>query len=304
MRKIGKDFIYMWLIGTLSALSLLTVTACIFHSNAFSLDKIRPTRDFSFQSTSNSSQKELDILQKIASQPFHYLTEGEESYLFLSEDKEYVLKFFKMRKLTPKYWLNYIPIPWLDKKRLSKIDVRERLRHEVFGGLKIGFQKFRHQTGIIFLHLFRTSYLKSKVRVYDQEGRAHDIPLDTVPFLVQKKVSMLPEYILSLVEQNREKEAARALCRVLEMIKDTCERGSFHINKCLETDYGFLDGKPVYIESIYAEIDPLKGGQHEVLSEVLSISRSMKSWIMQHHPQIAAAFDREMQSLFSSLEEE
>ena len=171
MERTGNKFFYFWFIGTLTAFTLLVISVCFFHNDSFSIDKIKPSRDFSFQATTSHSQKEIETIRSILSQPFTYLAERDDTYVFVSEDQTQVIKFFKMKSMTPKYWLNYIPLPWLDKKRLRKIDERARIRQEFFGGLKIAFEHFRYQNALTFLHLFHTQYLKMKVRVIDAQGK-------------------------------------------------------------------------------------------------------------------------------------
>jgi hypothetical protein len=106
---------------------------CMKSSLPFRVEEIYPNRNFSFQVAQTLSQEELEKLRTIFSEPFTYLKEGDQFYVFVSKREEYLLTFFKMRKLTPKYWLNYIPLPWLDQQRLNKIGHRERARQELFG---------------------------------------------------------------------------------------------------------------------------------------------------------------------------
>lgn len=299
--KRRKKVLYGWLIGGLGALTLCIAFFCFFQVDSFSLSKIKPKRDFSFQATATVSHKEIEELRAIVSQPFTYETEGPESYIFVSQDQKYVIKFFKMRRMTPKYWLNYIPFPWLEKKRLSKIEERERVRHECFGGLKIAFEKFRYQTGILFLHLFRTQYLKMKVAVQDEKQKWHEIALDQVPFLVQKRVSMLPEHINQLMMEGKEETAIRHLCQLLELVKTTCQKGYVPVSEEIELDYGFLDDRPIYVEALYAKKE---SSTQSTLKGLFSFSKTLQSWLSRHHPQLIAPFQDGTQDVLSGFDED
>lgn len=296
-----KKVRYGWLIAGLGVLTLSIACFCFFPVDSFSLSKIKPRRDFSFQATPTVSHKEIEELRSIVSQPFTYLTEGPDSYIFVSQDQKNVIKFFKMRRMTPKYWLNYIPLPWLEKKRLSKIEERERVRHECFGGLKIAFEKFRYQTGIVFLHLFRTQYLKMKIAVQDSQKKWHEIALDQVPFLVQKKVTMLPDDIGQLMKEGKEETAIRHLCQLLELVKTTCQKGYVPVSEEIEIDYGFLEDRPFYVEALYAKKE---SNTQSTLKGLFSFSKVLQSWLSRNHPTLVAPFQEGTQDVLSGIDED
>ncbi|MBS0628211.1 MAG: hypothetical protein JSS09_08380 [Verrucomicrobia bacterium] len=303
MKQPGKSFLYFWIIGTLSALTLLVASVCFFHTDSFSLNKIKPSRDFSFQATTSHSQKELETIRAILSQPFTPLAERDDTYVFVSKDQKHVIKFFKMKRMTPKYWLNYVPFPWLDKKRLSKIDNRERIRQEFFGGLKTAYEQFRYQNALVFLHLFRTQYLKMKATIIDTEGKTHEIPLDQVPFLLQKKADLLPEHMNNLLSLGKKEEAIRALCQILYLVQNSCQKGFSHTNENLEVEYGFIDGRAIYFRSIYLPQESSIKSPRGVLKEVFTVSKSIESWLQHNYPELVSDFQEELQDILSSLED-
>lgn len=276
---------------------------CFFHNDSFSLDKIRPSRDFSFQATTNHSQKELETLRQILSQPFTYLAERNDTYVFISKDQQQVIKFFKMKEMTPKYWLKYIPFPWLDKKRLRKIEGRERVRQEFFGGLNIAFEHFRYQNALTFLHLFHTQYLKMNAKIIDAQGKSHLIPLDRVPFLLQRKAELLPDHIERLVSENKQADAIRSLCQILELVKNSCQKGFTHANENLDIAYGFVDGRSIYIRSTYLPLESSKKTSQNTLKEVFTLSKNMETWLQRTHPELIPDFQKETQNILFSLEE-
>lgn len=272
-------------------------------SLSFSLDEIRPKRAFSFQYSKTASKEELQKLQGIFSQPFYHLIEGERCYVFLSQDKEYVIKFFKMKKLTPKYWLNYIPFPWLEKLRMYKVRGRERARHETFGGFKAAFEEFRYQTDLLFMHLFCTDWLKTKLEVIDREGRSHQIPLDTVPFILKKKAFLIPEYINEFVSQGKNKEAVTSLLLLLDLIRDFTQRGLVNENDSIIEDYGFIADKAVCINSGYILPHEEMKSPANTLYEVFRASQFFEDWLKENQPGLLEEFRKQAEDLLSLLEE-
>ena len=47
------------------------------------------------------TETQLESLKKITNQPFTYLNRGKQSFVFVSQDQKYVLKFFDARTLKP-----------------------------------------------------------------------------------------------------------------------------------------------------------------------------------------------------------
>jgi hypothetical protein len=289
----------------LSPLLLLVIGLfCCKSSFSFHLNEIRPTRDFPFQTVQTVSKEEQQKLHMIFSQPFYYLSEGDRCYVFESQDHEYVLKFFKMKNLTPKYWLNYIPLPWLEKLRIYKVGGRERARQETFGGFKIAFEEFRHQTGLLFVHLFQTNWLKTRVRVKDAEQRTHLIALDSVPFVLQKKAVLLCDYVDHLIQNKKEKEAVGSLLLVLDLIKERSQRGLSGDETKIELDYGFIGDKPVYMDVGHMLHDESLKNPLNTLRSVFRASQDMEEWVKNHYPSLLFEFHKEVQDLLSLLEEE
>lgn len=302
MQRSKKKVIGFWLLAIVAPSILLMIGVYLSSDTAFDIDKIRPSSNFSFQPAKVDSQAEIDKLRLIVSQPFTYLAEGNDSYVFVSQDQRHVIKFFKMRRMTPKYWLNYIPIPWLDTKRLSKISERERARLETFGSLKTAYEQFRYQTGLVFLHLFRTEYLKMKVCVIDSDGLEHRVPLDKVPFVIQKKTIMLPDYIKRLVSEGNESEAVQSLCKVLALVKDRCQHGFADYSERVEEEYGFIEGRPIHVGGGCILMDDTYKSARSTLREVFRVSKSIEAWLQNSNPSLLAGFQDEVEDLLSFLE--
>src|SRR5215470_15903037 len=60
-------------------------------------------------------------LHAILNQRFSYIGKGHQSYAFVSEDNQYVLKFFKFTYLKPSWFLNWLPpLPFIVQYRDSQ----------------------------------------------------------------------------------------------------------------------------------------------------------------------------------------
>ncbi|MBI3237041.1 MAG: hypothetical protein HYZ48_05010, partial [Chlamydiales bacterium] len=92
---------------------------CHKQTDGFSRYKI--CSDLSFHPEWETPPPDVD-LSCILDQPFHYLTKGAQSYVFVSADDRYVLKFFRIYHLTAPVWVKnlYWP-PFFQSYRLGKI---------------------------------------------------------------------------------------------------------------------------------------------------------------------------------------
>src|ERR1700690_2519160 len=112
MRKKKVNIVFLL---CLSGFPLLLMGGGLFfccRTTGFSLDKIASHLSYNPEwevEALTERQREV-LVQKVFSQAYYYLASGNQCYAFISEDRQYVLKFFKMQNLFPKGWLNSFPL--------------------------------------------------------------------------------------------------------------------------------------------------------------------------------------------------
>lgn len=298
MKKKHKNFLKLSIL-ILWPLCLLIIgfTIC---SSPVGFDVAQIRSDFHFKEGNRQkapSPQEFEKLQNIFSQKFYYLGSGSQSYAFMSEDQQYVIKFFKMKGLTPKYWLNYIPLPWLEKYRFQKIQMRERKRKEFFDSCEALYHGFKEETGLVFIHLRKTAYPHDVSHFIDKMGKSHHISLNDVPFVVQRKASMIYDYANELIDQGKEESALDSLVSVLELVKRRCRKGYFDRDSGVSNNYGFIEGRPVEIDLGRVYKDDTILDSVDQLSEVLRVSRKIEAWIRANHPQLLPFYQDKAQQV-------
>ena len=129
----------------------------------------------------------------------------------------------------------------------------------------------------------------------------HSISLDHVPFILQKKTEVLSDHIGRLIKESKEEEAVQALCQILNLVKSSCQKGFTHPCEKIDCDYGFLEGRAIYINGIFvAKDEPSSKG---TLKEVFTFSKALESWIQHNYPNLLPSFQEEVQDLLSCLED-
>ena len=121
-----------------------------------------------------TNQGETLATQEILKQPFHYLARGGQTFVFVSEDQKYVLKFFKNSPNA------FVPLKKYHTKKIGK------LMRDIEGYL-LAFERLPEESGLIFLKLDTETPFDQTVTIVDKLGIQHELSLQKTLFVVQKK---------------------------------------------------------------------------------------------------------------------
>lgn len=196
------------------------------------------------------NKEEKVTLDQILSQPFFYLGKGAQSYVLESQDKQFVIKFFKFKLLNPPFWTKILPGIRPIKNYLKiKEEKKVRWMDEALAGYKIAYELNREASGLQFVHLNLTNDLHKTLILHDKMGFSHQINLDDFIFVVQKKGVPFQQYAEKLLEKNDEANIKEMLEKIFAYIVDEYQKGIYdrdHL-RMLE-NLGFLESKPFRID--------------------------------------------------------
>ena len=185
------------------------------------------------------SMDERARLDAIFSQKFTFLGEGAQAFALQSEDKKFVLKLFQMRRFTPS---------WSDHLCPHVVRRRERNLQWVFNGYKIGYDSFRADTGLVWIHLAKTNDLHKTVTLVDGAGNEHLLDLDTTECVLQEKAELLFDKLKRLYREGRVKEAQQAALSVLQLVERRTREGYADRDKAVSDNYGFVGDRPIHLD--------------------------------------------------------
>jgi hypothetical protein len=234
------------------------------------------------------------LIDHILSQKFTYFNKGSQAYVYISEDKKYILKFLKQNKLHPDTWLAYIPLSFnpyyqnylsLQKKHTS-----------TFRAIQTAFTDFKQETGLLYVHLNRTHHLNKKITLFDRKGNLHTVNLDKTSFLVQKKANLIYMRITELMAQGDVEGAKQIISSVFSLIDQLGRRGVIDNDPILRKNFGLIDDKAVQIDIGRMRIDPLRIQNLEYKNEVASITNSFKIWVGKNCPELLDHFEAHLSS--------
>src|SRR5690348_12557384 len=112
-------------------------------TTGFSLNKIVSRLSFNPEwevEPLTERQREL-LVEKVFPQTYYYLAAGNQCYAFISEDRQYVLKFFKMHRLFPKRWLNSLPVFLLQRFEFKHETSNRLFSERIFASYKDAYEK-------------------------------------------------------------------------------------------------------------------------------------------------------------------
>jgi hypothetical protein len=178
-------------------------------------------------------------LKMVLSSPFKFLGEGAQAFAFESSDGKYVLKFFKMRRFTPS-WQDHL-CPHVVRRRLKNL-------HWVFNGYKIGYDQFRKETGLVFIHLAKTTHLNQIATLVDETGKTHTIDLDKTEFVLQEKAELIFDRLSKLYAEGDVEKAHQAIASVLKLVQNRVDKGYADRDKAVSNNYGFVGDKPIQLD--------------------------------------------------------
>jgi hypothetical protein len=285
-RKSLKSLLYC---GAVILCAVLLKQFCYKKTDGFALYKILSSLPFCQEwECAPPSPATAEEIAHILDQPFYYLAKGAQSYVFASEDGKSVIKFFRLYHLRPPVWLTMVSLPAvLQPWKLGKMIAKQGELDKDFASYKIAFDAMQKETGLIYLHLNRTSHLKNRLTIYDKIGIAHSLDLDNMAFLVQRRAILVYPYIGRLMQTQGDTAAKGAISALLELLFHRCRMGIFDKDPDLNTNFGFQDDRPIQID-----IGRFRRGQladpAKNRDEILRITDNFRQWLDNNHPLLSS----------------
>ena len=185
-------------------------------------------KDAAFLDSNNSSED----LNAILCQKFYFLNKGLQSYVFVSADNKYVIKFI------------------LGENRIfSSQNIRARKLQKIeklFSSFELAFNEAKKETALIYLHLSETKNLLPEILIQTPTKQNVYISLDRSRFAIQKKVSLLKETFKQC--SNQEEELKKRIDSFLVLIRNRASKGLYNRDPNIGRNFGFLDQEAIELD--------------------------------------------------------
>jgi hypothetical protein len=272
--------------------NLLLIAGCLFAlfvfsvwylNDGFSLAKIQSDRTFSMEWEVRKAP--LEAIHALLDQPFFYIGKGSQCYVFESEDKQLVLKFFRQDRYRLSKITEYFTCPaFLKDIQQQKKIVKEKKREALFRSCKIAYEDMQEETGLIYLHLNKSYDLKKSVVLHDKLKRSYPIRIDDYEFILQKHGEHIFPYLARLLEQGKKKAAQEALESLVALLSSRLQKGIIDHDPVIHKNSGFRNNQALFLDIGEFEKQTCDNPQEEILEA----TQQLRLWLQEKDQELAS----------------
>ncbi|MCI0381594.1 MAG: hypothetical protein L0207_00870 [Chlamydiae bacterium] len=195
-------------------------------------------------------RKKEEEIEKIINQPFFFFNQGNQTFVFLSEDKKHVLKLYRFHSsFRPFPWMNHFfnhLFPWkkIEKKTKDLIHL-----NETFLSYKSSYLDLKEETGVEYVQLVSPYFRDKKISVFDSCNIKYTIDLNKVAFILQKKGTLIYP-MLDQIFKEKNYDRGRAIVKeIVNLFRSCALKGYRDDDAILEKNYGLNeDNHPMILD--------------------------------------------------------
>jgi len=232
-----------------------------------------------------------DILQ----QSFSYLGKGAQSFVFESEDHDYVLKLYKFPSHMRKFGWTGHPFGYrFSPKRLALKDHNEKRLFLSYNSYFLALHDLQDETGVEYIHLTPTSTGNS-LSIIDKLGHHYKLPADDFGFVLQRKGKPFMPLFSATVEQGDTKTAEHMIDSLINLIASRCSKGITDLDNIDHDNYGWAHGKAIHLDiGRFTQSEKI-----DIRAEVKRITQLLADYLQNTSPELLAYYERRIQLLNS-----
>lgn len=251
-----------------------------YYARGFKVSQITPKAE---ERSTIQNDESIDLVADILKQPFYYLSEGGQSYAFVSDDGKYVLKLFKFHRFRQALAVQLIPDIALFKSFKERHKAkREQKLVNVYEGYRLAKLLDQKESGLLFVQLALNP--APTVLIEKKGGNQVEIDLSKMPFILQRRGEELKAHLSCLLTQ---KDIATTKKRLDELY---CLYLSEHTKGLKDQDLGIMHNIGYAEEGLF-HLDPGKLAYDEEIKDKKQIQKSLKTssakisrWVKKHFP--------------------
>jgi hypothetical protein len=239
------------------------------------------------------TSEENQEVDKALQQNYHYLAKGHQAYVFISEDGNYVIKFPKFHRNRIKPWLKYLPLPAaFEPYRQGRIDFKNARMDAVLESWKTAFDELQEENGLLLVHINSTSGLYPLLQIEDKIGFKHDLNLDKMTFLIQKKAQLVCPTIDETMARHDLNAAKKQIDALVDLFRGEYRRGLAETDNRMVRNTGFINGKAMHIDLGRFVVDDRFKDEKVQHTEILKKTSELRDWLAEHYPALATYLDK------------
>lgn len=185
-------------------------------------------------------------LKALLQRKYFYFGQGNQTYAFLSEDGNHILKLFKKDYLQRRGWTSFIPpIFFFRSLFLHQGNSRKKRQEKLLRGYEVGFLHDRKNSGLLYYSSCKAKNGGRLTTLVTGIGQCVAIDLNNYVFAVQVKVSTTKHELSSLLSKGKVADAKICLRKILHLYFEGYAKGIIDNDHNLLKNTGFYKGRAV-----------------------------------------------------------
>ncbi|MBI2811267.1 MAG: hypothetical protein HYX67_10625 [Candidatus Melainabacteria bacterium] len=269
-------------------------------STGFNIGKITSTLSYdeNWEIASITEREREKLVREVFPQTYYYFGSGNQSYAFVSEDRKYVLKFFKMQTLHEGPQSNFLGTVLESLGFIN--ETNDKLYSErIFTSYKDAYELLRDETGLIYIHFNKTREFMTKATLIDSKGRKHIVDLDSVEFVVQKRANKIYEQLSQLIREDKYDELRQSVRSFFQLIARRCEKGFVDQELSIRNNFGFVGSKAIQFDCATLSRDSSMKFPMNFRSEVMQAAERLDLWARESCPEATLFIQEEAQRVIN-----
>ncbi|MCI5051766.1 MAG: hypothetical protein MRY21_01355 [Simkaniaceae bacterium] len=247
--------------------------------------------------------EKLAEVREILSQKFYFLAPGGQSYAFRSADDQYVLKLTKHKRMRVPIWANWMPLPdFLEKRRQKTADKKKCIFDATFKSYMIAEKYLPEETGIVFLHLNKSNYLKQKITIVDKIGIEYEINLDDFEFIIQRRAILTYPYFDQFMLEGKVDRVKTGIRKLLHYLVERSKKGVEDHDLCFGTNLAFLNDEPFQLDLGSLRINESFKSPEVYKAKLLEAIVEFRQWLEECYPELIHYFDETVAGMINDPE--
>lgn len=245
---------------------------------------------------------EENKIQDILSQKFHYIGKGAQSYAFVSDDGQFVLKFFKFKHLKPSWIVDLLPNIFFKDYKQNLAIRKHRKLIGVFEGYKVAYEMHKPESGLLFAQLNIDHNPARIATVKDKLGFERKIDLQPIVFVIQQKGLTTRTVMNELLKNGNVAEGKKRIGQILELYASEYHKGIYDRDHGVMHNTGFVGEKPFHLDVGKMTREEKMKNSEEARKDLDIVIAKINLWVKNNYPayslQIQQYINEKVQTLF------
>ena len=270
---------------------------CHKATDGFAINKIAYPLDEELLSHDEPySVEQKIVVDVLKTQTFRYLASGAQMYAFTSDDGKHTLKLFKFQHMRIPPWFKHIPLPdKLNGYRQKKLARKRKVIQDIFNSFNIAYHDLKEDSGLLYLHLRKTTKLDGQCKIVDKTGNSFHIDLDTTYFVIQRKAKLAYDKIDHWMRSGRIDKARDGIKSLVRLVAKRCKKGIFDKDPDFKTNFGFVGNQATQIDLGRFSKEPRQSDPQIFSQELTRITKDFRTWLEHNHDALVEVLDEEVE---------